>query len=55
MKLVALYKQPDDVDAFEAAYADHLKLVEKIPGLQQTRVTRFKKTLAGEGFYLTGQ
>lgn len=55
MKLVALYKQPADVDAFEANYAKHLKLVEQIPGLQSTRLTRFKRTLSGEGFYMMAE
>ena len=55
MKLVALYKKPDDIEAFEAEYANHIKLVEAIPGLQDTRITRFKKTLAGDGFYLMAE
>ncbi len=55
MKLIALYKQPDDVEAFEDAYSNHLTLVDKIPGLQETRVTRFRKTLAGDGFYLMAE
>ncbi|MEM7799863.1 MAG: EthD family reductase [Chloroflexota bacterium] len=56
MKLVALYAHPNDVDAFEAEYANHLKLVEKIPGLAQTRLTRFSRTLAGgDGFYLMAE
>ena len=55
MKLIALYKQPEDVDAFEAAYVDHLKLVETVPGLKETRLTRFSKTLTGDGFYLMAE
>lgn len=55
MKLVALYKQPSDVEAFEAEYSKHLELVAKIPGLESTRLTRFKKTLAGDGFYLMAE
>ena len=55
MKLVAMYTQPDDVDAFEAEYANHLKLVEKIPGLSGTRLTRFSRTLQGNGFYLMAE
>ena len=55
MKLVALYKQPEDVEAFEAEYSKHLEIVAKIPGLQDTRLTRFKKTLAGDGFYLMAE
>lgn len=53
MKLVALYAHPKDVDVFEAKYANHIKLVERIPGLQQTRVTRFSRTLSGgDGYYM---
>lgn len=56
MKLVALYSHPEDVDAFEAEYANHLKFVEKIPGLSGTRLTRFTRTLAGgDGFYLMAE
>lgn len=56
MKLVALYAHPEDVDAFEAEYAKHIQLVEKIPGLSETRLTRFAKTLAGgDGFYLMAE
>ena len=56
MKLVALYAHPADVDAFEAEYANHLKLVDKIPGLSGTRLTRFSRTLAGgDGFYLMAE
>ena len=47
MKLVALYSTPADVDAFEAEYANHVKLVDAIPGLESVRITRFKKKLAG--------
>lgn len=55
MKLVALYSQPDDVDAFEADYANHVKLVDKIPGLQETRITRFSRSLQGTGYYLMAE
>lgn len=55
MKLIALYTQPTDVDAFEAEYANHLKLVEKIPGLQETRLTRFTRTLQGNSYYLMAE
>ena len=47
MKLVALYSTPADIEAFEAEYANHVKLVNMIPGLESVRITRFKKTLAG--------
>ena len=56
MKLIALYKQPEDPDAFEKRYFErHVPLVEKIPGLKNVTVTRFKKTLAGDGFYLMAE
>jgi uncharacterized protein (TIGR02118 family) len=36
VKLVVLYAQPDDADAFDRHYLDvHGPLVEKVPGLQR--------------------
>jgi uncharacterized protein (TIGR02118 family) len=55
MKLVALYKQPEDVEAFEREYAHHVTLVEAIPGLESVALTRFSRTLAGDGFYLMAE
>ncbi len=41
IKLIALYKNPANVDAFEEHYANvHVPLVEKIPGLRKTEWTR---------------
>ncbi|HZY40680.1 MAG TPA: EthD family reductase [Anaerolineae bacterium] len=41
IKLIALYKKPADVDAFEEHYANvHVRLVEKIPGLRKTEWAR---------------
>jgi uncharacterized protein (TIGR02118 family) len=41
IKLIALYKKPTNVDAFEEHYAHvHVPLVEKIPGLRKTEWTR---------------
>lgn len=55
-KLIALYKQPADPAAFDKAYFDtHLPLLEKVPGLQKTEITRFSRTLMGEGYYLMAQ
>lgn len=55
-KLIALYKQPADIDTFEKAYFDtHLPLVAKVPGLQKTVITRFSRTLVGEGPYLMAE
>lgn len=55
-KLVALYKEPEDPAAFDKRYFEgHMPLVEKIPGLQSTTITRFGKALAGEAFYLMAE
>lgn len=52
-KLIALFKQPADPTAFDQAYFNtHLPLIAKVPGLNKTVVTRFNRTLQGEGFYL---
>lgn len=56
MKLVALYKQPEDPAAFEQNYFNnHLPLINKVPGLQKTLITRFTRTLMGEGFYMMAE
>lgn len=42
VKLVALYKKPADVEAFEEHYANvHLPLIEKVPHVVKTSLTRF--------------
>lgn len=52
-KLIALFKQPADPTAFDQAYFNtHLPLIAKVPGLNKTVITRFTRTLQGEGFYL---
>ena len=56
MKLVALYKQPADPTAFDEAYFNtHLPLIQKVPGLNKTVMTRFTRTLMGEGLYLMAE
>ena len=56
MKLVALYKQPADPVAFDKAYFNtHIPLIEKLPGIRETVITRFARTLLGEGFYLMAE
>ena len=56
MKLVALYQEPPDPAAFEEAYFNtHLPLIEKVPGLQRTVVTRFTRTIVGDGFYMMAE
>jgi uncharacterized protein (TIGR02118 family) len=55
-KLVAIYKQPADVAAFDEAYfKTHLPLISKVPGLQSTSITRFNRTFTGEGVYLMAE
>jgi uncharacterized protein (TIGR02118 family) len=52
VKLVALYKKPANVDAFEQHYAHiHIPLVEKIPGIRKTEWTRFLASPQGEAPY----
>jgi len=54
--LIALYKQPPDPEAFDKAYFQtHLPLISKIPGLRSTRISRFTRTLMGEGYYLMAE
>ena len=52
VKLIALYRKPADVDAFEQHYAQvHIPLVEKIPGIRKTEWTRFLAAPQGEAPY----
>lgn len=56
MKLTALYKRPQDLEAFEKAYFNtHLPLISKVPGLERTVITRFNRTIMGEGFYMMAE
>jgi uncharacterized protein (TIGR02118 family) len=56
MKLIALYKQPPQAQDFEDSYFNtHLPLMQKVPGLQKTVITRFTRTLMGEGFYMMAE
>lgn len=56
MKLVALYKQPADPAAFDQAYFNtHLPLIKKVPGLQRTIISRFTRTLMGDGYYMMAE
>ena len=52
VKLIALYKKPANVDAFEQHYANiHIPLVEKIPGVRKTEWTRFLAAPTGTAPY----
>jgi uncharacterized protein (TIGR02118 family) len=56
MKLIALYRQPSDSAAFDRAYfGTHLPLLERVPGLLRTSITRFSQTVTGEHFYLMAE
>ncbi len=54
VKLVALYKKPADTEAFEQHYAEvHLPLMQKVPGIVKTEMTRFFVGPTGEPpFYM---
>jgi uncharacterized protein (TIGR02118 family) len=55
-KLVAIFKQPPDPAAFEEAYFQtHIPLLAKVPGLQKTVITRFTRTIMGEGNLLMAE
>jgi uncharacterized protein (TIGR02118 family) len=55
-KLVAIYQQPPDPEAFDEAYfKTHLPLIAKVPGLQRTKITRFSRTIMGESIYLMAE
>ena len=57
VKLVALYKKPTDVDAFEKHYTEvHTPLVQKMPGLKRLEVSRFFGSPGGEPkFYMMAE
>jgi uncharacterized protein (TIGR02118 family) len=55
-KLVALYKKPADPAAFDQAYFNtHLPLIAKVPGLQETHITRFVRTISGDDLYMMAE
>ncbi len=52
VKLIALYRKPDDVDAFEQHYFQtHVPLVKKMPGLQRVEISRITGAPMGEPPY----
>jgi len=56
MKLVALYKQPADPEAFDKAYFDtHLPLISKVPGLQKAEITKFTRKVMGDDLYMMAE
>ncbi|KPV44558.1 EthD family reductase [Alicyclobacillus ferrooxydans] len=58
VKLIALYRQPNDKEAFDEHYTSvHTPLVEQVPGLQKLEVTRIVGTPMGKpaGYYLMAE
>lgn len=55
-KLIALYKQPENVQSFDESYFNsHIPLLNQVPGLEKTVITRFSRTLVGDGFYMMAE
>jgi uncharacterized protein (TIGR02118 family) len=55
-KLIALYRQPADPAKFDEAYfKTHMPLIHRVPGLKKSVITRFTRTLQGEGYYLMNE
>jgi uncharacterized protein (TIGR02118 family) len=52
IKLVALFKRPEDVEEFDRHYDEtHAPLMGKVPGLERMEVTRNLKAFRGEPDY----
>jgi uncharacterized protein (TIGR02118 family) len=52
IKLIALYKKPDDEELFNKHYYEkHIPLVEKIPGLLKTEISKLKSLPGTESEY----
>ena len=49
VKLIALYKKPDDVSVFDKHYTEvHTPLVKKLPGLRQLELSKITGSAIGE-------
>ena len=57
VKLIALYKKPSDVDAFEKHYQEiHAPLAKKMPGLQKFELSHMTGSPGGEPkFYMMAE
>jgi uncharacterized protein (TIGR02118 family) len=52
VKLIALYRTPADIAAFDAHYNEiHVPLVKKLPGLRKLEVTSITGSPMGEAKY----
>ena len=53
VRFTVLYKQPQDIAAFEAHYRNvHIPLAKKLPGLRRYTLSRKVKAIRGEPYYL---
>lgn len=51
-KLVVLYSKPEiPVAEFDAKYAEHMELINKVPGLRRSEVSRFTEAPWGAPDY----
>lgn len=52
VKVVVLYKQPEDSEAFDKYYySTHIPLVEKVSGLVKTEISKFTSGVGGPAPY----
>jgi uncharacterized protein (TIGR02118 family) len=52
VKMIALYKQPEDKEKFdEHYYGSHTEITKKIPGLRKMEVTKIVGSPTGESKY----
>jgi uncharacterized protein (TIGR02118 family) len=52
IKLVALFKRPEDVEEFDRHYEEtHAPLMRKVPGMERMEVTRNLRAFRGEPEY----
>lgn len=40
VRLIATYRRPEEPEAFDREYREHMELIDKVPGLQKAEVTR---------------
>jgi uncharacterized protein (TIGR02118 family) len=53
VRLLVLYSQPSDTDAFERHYRDvHIPLVKRLAGLKRYTISRNVAPLRGDAYYL---
>ena len=57
IKLIALYRKPSDIAAFEKHYFDvHIPLIKKTPGLKKIEITKISGAPIGESkFHLMAE